>query len=315
MQMLPKSRAPATQSRFLRGFLRGILLANIFAQGGIIITGALVRLTGSGLGCPTWPECAPGSIIPQANQVEGFHKFIEFGNRTLTGAVGLIALLALIAVWRYHQSEKGGRGLSLGLALVPVLGTLLQALLGGVTVLTGLNQFTVNAHFLVSIALVAVAVVLYARFSVTNLNPPRLVSWGVNATVLVGLVVVITGSIVTGSGPHAGDETSARYPIDVRTTAWLHADSVFLFLGLLIATLAAAKCLLDSQDAQLTRNLSLVLSVALIQGIVGYAQWFTYLPWALVGAHVTLAVLLWVSLVMAWVRVQPRLLLAATASK
>jgi len=285
------------------------LIANIVAQGGIIVTGALVRLTGSGLGCPTWPECAPGSIIPQPDQVEGFHKFIEFGNRTLTGLVGIIALLSLIAVWRYHRRSRAGRATSLSLALIPVVGTLLQALLGGVTVLTGLNPITVNAHFLVSIALVAVTVILYARFFVVGVQPPRLVLWGVNATTLVGLVVVITGTVVTGSGPHAGDETSARYPFDVRTTAWLHADSVFLFLGLLIATLAASRYLIDKKPNPLAKGLTIVLVIAVVQGIVGYTQWFTDLPWALVGVHVTLAVLLWVALIFTFTRAHPKILL------
>lgn len=270
-----------------------------------------MRLTGSGLGCPTWPECAPGSIVPQANQVEGFHKFIEFGNRTLTGLVGLIALLSLIAVWRYHVRKPVGRGLSLSLAAIPVIGTLAQAVLGGVTVLTGLNPLTVNAHFLVSIFLVAITCLLYARFFIKGFAPPKLVSWGMNATFLVGLVVVVTGSVVTGSGPHAGDESSARYPFDVRTTAWLHADSVFLFLGLLIATLAAAIVLVGAKQPWLKNSLVVVLAIALVQGVVGYTQWFTDLPWALVGVHVTLAVLLWISLVFAWARTRPSLLLLA----
>jgi cytochrome c oxidase assembly protein subunit 15 len=121
---------------------------------------------------------------------------------------------------------------------------------------------------------------------------------------LVGFIVVFTGTIVTGSGPHAGDETSARYSLDVRVAAWLHADSVFLFVGLLIATLAASQVLAGSaRRSVLTKNLWLILAIATIQGVVGYTQWFTGLPWALVGVHVVLAVLLWVALVLNWSRV------------
>jgi cytochrome c oxidase assembly protein subunit 15 len=285
-------------------WLRIALVANIAAQSAIIVTGAMVRLTGSGLGCPTWPECTPGSIVPQAGQVEGFHKFIEFGNRTLTGAVGLIALLAFVAVWRTHIGTRDDQWKSRGLALLPVIGTLIQAVLGGVTVLTGLNPFTVSAHFLVSILLVAITVLLYGRFFIEPQRPHRLVRLGINSVTLVGLIVVFTGTIVTGSGPHAGDEISARYALDVRVAAWLHADSVFLFVGLLIATLAASRVLAGSaRSSVLTRNLWLILGIAAVQGIVGYTQWFTGLPWLLVGVHVVLAVLLWVALMFNWSRV------------
>lgn len=302
---MPDRRREAKQSTPPRRFrwLRLTLIANIVAQSTIIVTGALVRLTGSGLGCPTWPECTPGSIIPQPEQVEGFHKFIEFGNRTLTGAVGLIALLALIAVWRSRLGTRRQQVTSRVLAVIPVIGTLVQAVLGGITVLTGLNPFTVSSHFLVSIVLVAVTVLLYGRFFSVPVSPPRLVKLGVNAVTMIGLLVVFTGTIVTGAGPHAGDEISARFPIDVRVAAWLHADTVFLFLGLLIATLTASQLLIGRpRQSILTKNLWLITGIALVQGVVGYTQWFTDLPWALVGVHVTLAVLLWVALVFNWSR-------------
>lgn len=279
------------------------LIANIVAQSAIIVTGAMVRLTGSGLGCPTWPECTPGSIIPQSDQVEGFHKMIEFGNRTLTGAVGLIALGAFVAVWRAHIGNKTQQTTSRILAFVPIAGTLFQAVLGGVTVLTGLNPFTVSAHFLVSIVLVAVTVLIYARFFVIPQNPHRLVSWGIRSLTLVGLIVVFTGTIVTGAGPHAGDETSARFSLDVRVAAWIHADTVFLFIGLLVATLAGAQILIGGPSkSPVTKNLWVIALIAGVQGVTGYAQWFTGLPWALVGVHVTLAVLLWIALTFNWAR-------------
>jgi len=307
--MLPNSSPGATaqMSQSPPGpgrWLRVALLANIAAQSTIIITGALVRLTGSGLGCPTWPECTPGSIIPQADQTEGFHKFIEFGNRTLTGAVGLIALLALVAVWRTRIGTSTQQRNSRLLAAVPIFGTLLQGVIGGVTVLTGLNPMTVSAHFLISILLVAVTVVLYSRFFVSYAQPHLLVRWGIRAVTLVCFAVVVTGTIVTGAGPHAGDETSARFPIDVRIAAWLHADTVFLFLGLLVATLVAASVLKATVGrSAITTNLWVITAVALIQGVVGYSQWFTGLPWVLVGVHVTLAVILWIAITLCWSRI------------
>jgi cytochrome c oxidase assembly protein subunit 15 len=256
------------------------------------------------LGCPTWPECTPGSIIPQADQTEGFHKFIEFGNRTLTGAVGLIALLALVAVWRTRIGTSTQQRNSRLLAAVPIFGTLLQGVIGGVTVLTGLNPMTVSAHFLISILLVAVTVVLYSRFFVSYAQPHLLVRWGIRAVTLVCFAVVVTGTIVTGAGPHAGDETSARFPIDVRIAAWLHADTVFLFLGLLVATLVAASVLKATVGrSAITTNLWVITAVALIQGVVGYSQWFTGLPWVLVGVHVTLAVILWIAITLCWSRI------------
>ena len=130
-------------------------LINLITQSGIIVTGAVVRLTGSGLGCPTWPNCAPGSVVPVASQVEGFHKYIEFGNRLLT----FVVLLASVAVLVVAVISKNRRIIIW--STLPLIGTLLQAILGGITVLTGLNPFTVMFHFLLSIVLVAISVIIY----------------------------------------------------------------------------------------------------------------------------------------------------------
>ena len=136
-----------------------VALINLITQSGIIVTGAIVRLTGSGLGCPTWPNCAPGSLVPVASQVEGFHKFIEFGNRLLTFVV-LIAALATFIVSLYTKNKK-----IIIFSSLPTLGTILQAILGGITVLTGLNPITVMLHFLLSIILISISVLIYFIWS------------------------------------------------------------------------------------------------------------------------------------------------------
>jgi heme a synthase len=140
-------------------FGRRISLANLIAQSGIIVTGAIVRLTGSGLGCPTWPDCAPGSLIPVAGQVEGFHKYIEFGNRTLTFLV--LAISIALFVFSLLNEKRN----IIVWSFLPLIGTLLQAVLGGITVLTGLHPATVMSHFLLSIVLVGISVKIYDYFN------------------------------------------------------------------------------------------------------------------------------------------------------
>ena len=273
---------------------RIVLLANLVAQVAIIVTGGLVRLTGSGLGCPTWPECVPGSYRPVPEQEEGFHKIIEFGNRTLTGALGIIAVLAVVAVWRWTPVRR------LKIAAVIVLvGVVLQALLGGVTVLTELHPVTVAAHFLVSAGLVAAAAYLwFARLETegtpTLLVPAvvRRVAW---VTCAVGAAVLTLGTVVTGSGPHSGDaDTPARFGFDPRTISWLHADTVMLFLGLVVAVWLATR--LSSAPTGVARAWRDVLLVTLAQGAIGYVQYLTDLPEVLVLAHMLGAALLVIAL-------------------
>lgn len=276
------------------GLVRPIALANLVGQIGIVITGGVVRLTGSGLGCPTWPECVPGSFVPVAEQEEGIHRFIEFGNRTLTGVVGLLALATLYAVWSRHPQR---RRLQM-LAIVVVAGVGAQAVVGGITVRTGLNPFTVAFHFLASMALIAVSTAIVRGLAdrVDTDGPgPLLVKPVVQrlavATSGVGAVVLLLGTIVTGSGPHSGDaDQPARIPVDPRTVAWLHADVVMLFVGLLVATLVAVH--LADAPRRTIGAWRLVLIVALSQGAIGYVQYFTGLPEVLVALHMAGAALL-----------------------
>ena len=277
------------KTTFRTKFGRRISLANLIAQSGIIVTGAIVRLTGSGLGCPTWPDCAPGSLIPVAGQVEGFHKYIEFGNRTLTFLVLAISIALFVFSLVYEKKKI------IIWSIFPLIGTLLQAVLGGITVLTGLHPSTVMAHFLLSIILVGISVKIYNYFHDQSISKtlPKIIDNYVKVVTFVGLVVIILGTITTGSGPHSGDELAARFDLDVRVIAWLHADSVLLFVGLIIGLLVITKLNPDSNHLyKATRNLFVI---CLIQGFIGYVQWFNNVPWALVSFHVIGAVITWIA--------------------
>jgi cytochrome c oxidase assembly protein subunit 15 len=289
-----------TDNRASRG-VRAVFIANLVAQSAIVVTGAIVRVTASGLGCPTWPECAPGSLIPTAEQAETWQKFVEFGNRLLTFVLAALAIAAVVAIIRQRRRWRAA-GLStrpalLALAAVPLVGTVIQAVLGGITVLTGLHPATVSAHFLVSMVIIAAVVALVARSAdpsdggVILLVPKlvRLLGWGVLAATAV---VVFLGVMVTGSGPHSGDVgVDKRFGFDFQMISWLHADAVWLFLGLLIGLLIALAIAGNAPVAR--RRAVLLLIVSGIQGVIGYTQFFTGLPQVLVIIHVIGAVLVW----------------------
>jgi cytochrome c oxidase assembly protein subunit 15 len=271
-----------------------VLIANVVAQVAIVVTGGLVRLTGSGLGCPTWPQCVPGSYTPVVEQPEGVHKYIEFGNRTLTGVIGIVALAALVAVVLDVQRRSRPRSM-LALGAVPLFGVAVQAVLGGITVLTELSPATVAAHFLVSAAIIVASTVLLVRAQehdgpATPLvrSELRALAWGLAA---VTAVVVVLGTVVTGSGPHSGDaDTPARFGFDPRAVSWLHADAVLIWFGVLLA-LAMALRLTDA-PAPARRSATIVLGIGLVQGLIGYVQYATGLPVVAVALHMLGACLL-----------------------
>ena len=270
-----------------RRLIYGLLL---ILQAALILTGGAVRLTGSGLGCPTWPDCAPGSLIPVAGQVEGFHKYIEFGNRTLTFLV--LAISIALFVFSLLNEQRN----IIVWSFLPLIGTLLQAVLGGITVLTGLHPSTVMAHFLLSIILVAISVKIYDYFKNQKASKalPKIVDNYVKIVTLVGLAVIVLGTITTGSGPHSGDEIAARFNLDIRVIAWLHADSVLLFVGLIVGLLVISRINKESKHIyKITRTLFII---CLVQGFIGYVQWFNGLPWILVSFHVIGAVITWIAI-------------------
>jgi len=283
--------------------VRGVFAANLVAQVAIVVSGGLVRLTGSGLGCPTWPECVEGSLVPVEGQAEALHKYIEFGNRTLTFVLGALAIAAVVgalrmrAAWRAEGAQP--RRPILLLATIPLLGTMAQALLGGATVLTGLHPLIVGAHFLLSVAVIAGCVVLVRRAGEPGDEPlVRLVRPEIRALSLLLVAtcaaVITLGTLVTGAGPHSGDsDVTHRVDVDLRTVAWLHADVVLLFIGLIVAMWLALR-LTDGPPAARRWTRGLIV-LALVQGVVGYTQWFSGVPWALVATHMLLACLVWVA--------------------
>ena len=267
----------------------------LFAQAAIVVTGGAVRLTGSGLGCPTWPECTPGSYTPKPYQVEEQVKvWIEFGNRLLTFVLVLAAVVVVLSVLAAGRKEL--RGLALG----QILGIFGQGVLGGITVLTGLHPATVAAHFLLSIILIAGATSLRAqRYAPSvKIQAPALVKKIATAHIFVTFLVLILGTVVTGSGPHAGDATAARFPFDLRTVAWLHADVVIALLGITFGLFVVSEV-----SAQTKKRLKIFLAIALSQGLIGYVQWFTDLPEVLVGLHLAGSTLVWIASWRIWLSV------------
>jgi cytochrome c oxidase assembly protein subunit 15 len=269
----------------LRAFLYGLLL---FLQSALVITGGAVRVTGSGLGCPTWPECTPGSYTPVPNQAEGqLHAWIEFGNRLLTFALVISALAVVI------QVMKTGRKDLRSLALGQVLGIFGQGILGGITVLTDLHPLPVAGHLILSIILIAAATSLFSRR-----NSPARKRDGVEKIesrlsllhISLTFIVIVLGTLVTGSGPHAGDEEAKRFGFDIRVIAWIHADAVIALLGL-----TAALYILFRNNQIIRRKVAIFSAVALSQGAIGYIQYFTGIPEILVIAHLLGAVLVWIT--------------------
>ena len=275
-----------------------IYTALVTFQAGIVVTGGAVRLTGSGLGCPTWPECTPGSYTPVPHQAQGqLHSWIEFGNRLLTFVLILSILAAVIGVLRWRKQYPDQKKL-LWLALAQLLGVVAQIVLGGITVLTHLNPITVGAHFLLSIILLAASLSLRQRM----LQTPRILLSS-TSTLLVRILLVLTafvitlGTVVTGSGPHAGDIQAKRYHLDPRTISWLHADSVIALIALTFALVLLIKVSEDvSHRSLIMRKVSLFLFICLAQGLIGYIQYFTGLPEALVAAHLLGADLVWLAI-------------------
>ena len=269
-----------------QGVLR-LAWASLVANIVIVVTGGAVRLTGSGLGCPTWPRCTeatetePGSFVPHAEL--GAHAVIEFANRMLTFVLVAVAVMTFVAAWRLRPARRSVRNLALLLAL----GIPAQAVIGGATVLTDLNPWIVAGHLLVSMALISVAIVMIRRVAEGDgrarpvLTGPAV--WLFRATYAVTWVVLYLGTVVTGSGPHAGDADAPRNGLDPAAMSQLHADGVFLLVGLTIGCLAVARAL--AAPAPVVRAATLLLGIELAQGTIGFVQYLTDLPEVLVAAH------------------------------
>jgi len=269
----------------LRRVLYGVLL---FLQSALVLTGGAVRLTGSGLGCPTWPECTPGSYTPVPHQAEGqLHAWIEFGNRLLTFALVAVALAVLIHV--LYKQRKDLRQLALG----QVLGIFGQGILGGITVLTQLHPLTVAAHLLLSILLIGGATSLYDRreIPIRKIKPEDKMMRNLSlAHIYLTFFVIVLGTLVTGSGPHAGDEDARRFGFDIRTVAWIHAEAVIALMGLTLALYVAARTIPAPR-----RKIIVFTIIALAQGAIGYVQYFMGIPEIIVALHLLGATLVWIA--------------------
>lgn len=261
--------------------LKGLGVASLIANIAIVVTGGAVRLTSSGLGCPTWPRCTEDSFVVQGEL--GWHGAVEFGNRLFTWVLAAIAVTTLVAVMRYRPRRPSLRRL----AGVLALGIPAQALVGGVTVLTGLNPWTVSLHLLLSLAMIGVAVLFLHRLDETD-GPvvptvPAAVVRLAQLTFAVTWLVLYAGTVVTGAGPHAGDAGAARNGLRPSLVSQVHADLVFLLVGLTLATLLAFKAVGAPRRAQLAAAALIAVEVA--QGAIGFIQYLTDLPALLVGAH------------------------------
>jgi cytochrome c oxidase assembly protein subunit 15 len=294
------SDAPDRFARF-RGWTRGVLVANVVAQIGIIVTGGAVRLTDSGLGCSTWPHCEPGSFTPVLHEATTIHPYIEFGNRLLTFVLAAVAVAVLVLVWTDRRRSPEYRALG----FVPIAGVVAQALIGGVVVLLHLHPGWVSLHFGVSAALVWFSAYLLHRHGEGD-GPPvpvgpralRVAGWLLTALMAA---VVILGVLVTGAGPHSGDTTVGyRLALDPYLMTRAHSATVWLFVAVLVALLVMLHRLPRREGADVDalggarRAAWLLVVVTLSQGLVGYVQYFTGLPEILVAVHMLGAgVLVW----------------------
>jgi cytochrome c oxidase assembly protein subunit 15 len=291
-------RRAAALARPSPALMRATALAGVIASAGVMLTGAGVRLSQSGLGCPDWPDCTAHSVL--AGGATGdplIHRWVEFGNRLFGVFVFVVAIAVLVAACRYRPAGRRRRDL-IGLATLQPAGVLAQAVIGGVVVLTKLNPVWVSVHFLLSLGVVAGAVALLVRCTEgtgpaqPTVRPEvRLFTFG--ALGVVGLMVT-AGTVVTGTGPLAGAASVARYHFPLAAVTQLHADVGWLLSGVVIALVLALR--LTGAPQRVTRLGWLLLALIGVQGVIGYVQYFSGLPAGLVWFHVAGAILIWITM-------------------
>jgi heme a synthase len=270
---------------------RRVTLFALLSLAAIVVTGAAVRLTGSGLGCSDWPTCEQGQLAPA--EITDAPAMIEFVNRTITGLVSVAAAVAVLGSLVRVPRRRDLTLLSWGL----VAGVVAQILIGAAVVLLHLSPKTVIAHFLVSMLIVWNATVLHHRAGRPDGQPllavpPRVAAAG-RALFLAAAVVIVTGTVVTANGPHAGDEQAERWTLGIEAAARVHGSSVVAFLALLLLTLRWVRA--AGAPRQVHRAAVVLLAVAVAQAGVGYTQYFTGVPALLVGIHVVGALSVWIA--------------------
>jgi len=270
---------------------RRITLIALVALGAIVVTGAAVRLTGSGLGCTDWPTCEDGKLFAEMDDA---HAVAEFANRVFTGVVSLAVMLAVLGSLVRVPRRRDLTWLSLGL----VGGVIAQIVWGGFTVWSKLAPQFVMGHYLISAVLVADAVVLCQRAAagggaVGFVVPSKVVAWS-RAVVALGVAVIVTGTIVTNTGPHSGDVNSKRFGFDIAEVARIHGVLVLTLLAVVLVTLRFAYR--SGAPETVRRRGGWLVGAIVVQGAIGYTQYFTGVPALLVGFHVLGSVLVWVAI-------------------
>lgn len=281
--------------------LRNWAAASLVANMGIIVTGGLVRVTSSGLGCPTWPQCVPGAYLP--HDASDLHAVIEFANRTLTFVLVAIAVLTLVAAWRARDAAGRPRWRVRGLALAAAVGIPVQAVIGGISVLAGLNPWVVGAHLIPSVGLVFVCVVLLHEVAPIPAAPVSTLARRLVWTAFVlGCVVMLAGAVVTGAGPNSGDGGAARNGLELVAVARVHSGLVWL----VVAVTVGLSWLLRANE-RVRPALYLLLAVEALQGFIGYLQYAFSLPPGLVAGHMLGTALFAAALANLWWLTRPQL--------
>ncbi|MFI6909344.1 heme A synthase [Nonomuraea sp. NPDC050394] len=268
-------------------------LASVVVNAGITVTGATVRVTESGLGCPTWPQCTSDSYLPVLHpEISPLHMAVEFGNRLLTFLVLAVGFACVIAALRLAPRRPD----LVRLAWLQPVGIVVQALWGGLVVRSALHPATVGTHYLISVGLMAACWLFYVRTGEREGVIRRTVHRDIRrlAQVLVAatFALLMAGVLVTGTGPHSGDELASRFDFDIETVARIHADLAYLVVGLTFALLIALH-VSDAPRAARRAALAL-LGIELLQGVIGYTQYFLGVPAFLVGLHVLGSTLVWI---------------------
>ena len=292
--------------------MRRLALAGVIADTVIMSTGAAVRLSASGLGCPDWPQCSAADVVASKNAGQTLlNTWIEFGNRLLNFPLVIIAALIFIAAWRFRPDGRRRRDL-VWLGAAQPLGVVAQAVIGGIVVLTKLNPAAVSVHFLVSAGVVAAAVALHMRCAaladasgIPEATPVRRDLRVMSAALVAVTCLMLTaGTVVTGTGPLAGDAGVPRYPLPLEGVTQFHADIGWLLAGLSIALVLVLR--LSAAPRRAVRAGWIVLAALGSQGVIGYIQYFTHLPAGLVWVHVTGSVLVWIAVLRLYFTVRER---------
>ena len=280
--------------------MRRIALTGVIAFTVIMSTGAAVRLSSSGLGCPDWPQCSTADVVASKNAGQTLlNTWIEFSNRLLNFPLVVIAALVFIAAWRFRPQEPGGekRRDLFWFGVAQPAGVVAQAVIGGIVVLTKLAPAAVSVHFLVSASIVAAAVTLYTRCGEGTAPPTAVVRRDLRllsaSLVAVTAVMLAAGTVVTGTGPLAGNAAAPRYKLPLEGVTQLHADIGWLMTGLAVALVLGLR--VSGAPPAAMRAAWIMIGALGLQGVVGYVQYFNHLPAGLVWFHVTGAVLVWIA--------------------